>query len=158
MLIEIRPTTRLRGEKALDLTASLSPIFEALREDSLDLSRVRLVCDWVQYKNNFRDVVDVRTIDTPAAEDKIEIAVDLRRSGNGDLAAIVRDVLAGYAEPERLGRVYLEDWTQGTTSLHLGLQFAVLALPRRLGEGHRSPVRAGAARRRERRPQHRRRT
>jgi len=116
MLIEIRPTTRLRGEKALDLSASLLPIFETLREASLDLSRVRLVCDWVQYKSNFRDVVDMRPILTPTAEDKVEIAVDLRRSGNGDLAAIVRNVLAGHAEPSRLGRFYLEDWTQGTTS------------------------------------------
>ncbi|MDQ4039485.1 MAG: hypothetical protein M3313_14305 [Actinomycetota bacterium] len=125
MLVEVRPTRKLRGEQAVNLTACLSPIVAALCEDSLDLSRVRLVCDWVQYKYNFRNVVDVRPILAPpnhngggdqSDEDKLEIAVDLRRCADADLVDIVRDVLANRGDPDALGRVYLEDWAQGTTS------------------------------------------
>ncbi|MDQ3579847.1 MAG: hypothetical protein M3443_20070, partial [Actinomycetota bacterium] len=125
MLVEVRPTKKLRGDRALDLTACLSPIVDALCEDAVDLSRLRLVCDWVQYKKNFRDVIDVRPILSPAArnggsaesgEDNLEIAVDLRRCADTDLAKVVRDVLARRSQPEGLGRVYLEDWSTGTTS------------------------------------------
>jgi len=125
MLVEVRPTRKLRGAKALDLTACLSPIVDALCEDSLDLSRVRLVCDWVQYKNNFREVVDVRPILSPpdhnggsgdSDENRLEIAVDLRRCGGADLADTVRHVLAHRDDPYGLGHVYLEDWSTGTTS------------------------------------------
>jgi len=125
MLVEVRPTRKLRGAGALDLTACLAPIVDALCADSLDLSRLRLVCDWVQYKNNFRELIDVRPILAPVKqngdaanpeEDKLEIAVDLRRCGDGDLAEIVRNVLARRTDPDGLQRVYLEDWSEGTTS------------------------------------------
>lgn len=117
MLVEVRPTNRLRGPKAIDLSACLAPIVDALCEDSLDLSRVRVVCDWVQYKNNFREVVDVRPILSPQEdEDNLEIAVDLRRCGVENLAQIVRDALGGRSEADAPGRLYLEDWSTGTTS------------------------------------------
>ncbi|MDQ3055479.1 MAG: hypothetical protein M3R66_17205, partial [Actinomycetota bacterium] len=125
MLVEVRPSKKLRGARALNLTACLAPILDALCEDSLDLSRLRLVCDWVQYKNNFRDVIDVRPILSPAKQNgraaapddnKLEIAIDLRRCADADLADVVRDVLARRTEPEGLQRVYLEDWSRGTTS------------------------------------------
>lgn len=127
MLVEVRPTKRLRGAKALDLTASLSPIVDALCEDSIDLSRLRVVCDWVQYKNNFREVVDVRPILSPAeynangngseeTDTKLEIAVDLRRCDDVELSSIVREVLSRRQDPDGMGRLYLEDWSTGTSS------------------------------------------
>jgi hypothetical protein len=45
MLVDVRPTTRLRGDKAVDLTASIQPVLEALYEDSVDLSRLGDVRD-----------------------------------------------------------------------------------------------------------------
>jgi len=36
----------------------LGPVVDALATDSVDLSRVRVVCDWVQYRSSFRDVVE----------------------------------------------------------------------------------------------------
>ncbi|MGH8905940.1 MAG: hypothetical protein ACRD0K_05385 [Egibacteraceae bacterium] len=66
MYVDVRPTERLRGSQSIDLAASLGPVIAALANDSVDLARVRVVCDWVQYRNNFRDAVDVRPIMGPA--------------------------------------------------------------------------------------------
>lgn len=131
MLVDIRPTHKLRGARAIDVTASLGPIIEALCEESLDLSRLRLSCDWVQYRGNFRDVIDVRPImlpaldplpDEAAASDEIEIAIDLRRCGDVPLKSVTRETLVresltngsptngpqrDHATPPR---VFLENW------------------------------------------------
>jgi hypothetical protein len=98
VLVDFRPTGKLRGSKPVDVTAALGPVVDALAEDSVDLSRVRVVCDWVQYRNSFRDVVDIRPIlatyghssthgspltPVPLAamvtEDEMEVAIDVRR-------------------------------------------------------------------------------
>ena len=92
MFVDVRPTSRLRGAKAIDAAAAIGPVLEALCEDSVDLARLRIVCDWIQYRANFRDVVDVRAIlpasypgieagrpsSRPDAE-QLEVAIDLRR-------------------------------------------------------------------------------
>lgn len=95
MLLDFRPHTRLRGQAPLDLASSVDPVLAAQREDSADLARVRVVCDWVQYRNNFREMVDLRPIlATPeripgrpeptvvpegVRDDDLEIAIDVRR-------------------------------------------------------------------------------
>ena len=80
MLVDVRPTSRLRGEHPIDVTAALRPIVDALCEDSFDLSRLRVVCDWIQYRHNFRPVVDVRAIlGRNDGGGEVEVAVDLRR-------------------------------------------------------------------------------
>ena len=56
MFVDFRPTSRLRGAKAIDAAAAIGPVFEALCEDSVDLAHLRMVCDWIQYRANFRDV------------------------------------------------------------------------------------------------------
>src|SRR4249919_1936760 len=100
MLIEVRPVARLRGEKAIDITPAVSEMIGALCADSVDLARVRLVCDWVQYKQNFRDVVDVRQVIPGTSADQLEVAVDLRRAGDVDLRAAAREVLALHVRPD----------------------------------------------------------
>ncbi len=126
MLVDVRPTAKLRGDKPLDLSASIEPVLSALCEDSVDLTRLRVVFDWIQYRANFRDVVDVRAIlpakgtsDVPAvdaiSDDQMEIAVDLRRSGEAPLKAAT---LAAIAERNGSGtRVFLESWRPTTESL-----------------------------------------
>src|SRR5215475_13464900 len=86
MLVDIRPDAKMRGEKPVNVVASLGPVVEALCEDTVDLSRVRLVCDWIQYRNNFRTVVDARPIlaaEPPDGMDgkleDLELALDIRR-------------------------------------------------------------------------------
>lgn len=127
MRIDVRPTARLRGSDPVELTAPLGPLLQALREGSIDLSRTRVVCDWIQYRNNFREAIDSRPILAPTAppgvsaddgphEDAVELAVDLRRHGDIDVHSATRQVLNGRANPDALGRVYLEPWRPGKDS------------------------------------------
>ena len=85
MLVDFRPHARLSSPTTpVTIDESLGPVVGALGESGTDLSRVRVVCDWVQYKQNFRDVVEVRPIvsgtpDAPVPEgvrdDDLEVAV-----------------------------------------------------------------------------------
>ncbi|GAA4556556.1 hypothetical protein [Pseudonocardia xishanensis] len=126
MLVDFRPHTRLRGSRPVDIGASVVPVLEALSEGAVDLDKVRLVADWVQYRENFRDVVDLRPIlHTPAArgpagpvpvpmgtrEDDLEIAVDVRRSATLPLRELAADRLRRTG-----GHLALEDWGPGSDS------------------------------------------
>ena len=51
VLVEIRPAARLRGKNAIDLAAALTPALGAvIADDEVDLSRLRVTADWVQYR------------------------------------------------------------------------------------------------------------
>ncbi|MQA14792.1 MAG: hypothetical protein GEV09_11630 [Pseudonocardiaceae bacterium] len=124
MLVDVRPIHKLRGDRAVDVGASLAPVLGALCEDSVDLSRLRVVCDWVQYKGNFRQPVDVRPILAPGTDllaahgtapvaEEIEVAIDLRRSGDGGIKDAVHEALGNRQDasvPSPPARVELEDW------------------------------------------------
>lgn len=121
MLIDFRPHARLRAERPVNLSASVLPVVTALSQTEADLSKVRVVCDWVQYRNNFRDVVDIRPILnntgphalTPngAHGGDIEVAVDVRRVSDAPVSEVASALL--HRETERL---FLEDWTAGSRS------------------------------------------
>ncbi|MGH3671070.1 MAG: hypothetical protein ACRDSH_10600, partial [Pseudonocardiaceae bacterium] len=131
MLVDFRPTGRLRGTKPVDVTAALGPVLDALAEDSVDLSRVRVVCDWVQYRHNFRDVVDIRPImaahghDSPVApvalsavsEDEMEVAIDVRRSCDVPLKQLTQEMIRARGAAVDPTRVRLEPWQATRTSL-----------------------------------------
>ncbi len=126
MLVDVRATHRMRGDRAVDVGAVLAPAIEALAEDPVDLSRLRVVCDWVQYKGNFRQAVDLRPILAPGREppsgngtappaDEIEITLDLRRCSGGGVKEAIGAALAGYRGEQQdtaaaPARVALEDW------------------------------------------------
>jgi hypothetical protein len=131
MQIEIRSTDRLRGTKALDLAPVLTSLGQAAHEGSIDLARLRVVCDWVQYKQNFRGPVDVRRIVPHALEavraqrngasgangneeerEAYEIVVDLRRAASIDFAAQIACAFAPAHAHDSIcdHRQYLEDW------------------------------------------------
>lgn len=124
MLVDFRPHARLRGERRADLGASVLPVVSAISESDTDLEKVRVVCDWVQYRNNFRDVVDVRPIlrsQVPCAEadvhpngasdNDLEIAVDVRRAAGAPLGELTSALLRQAPD-----RVVLEEWTRGSES------------------------------------------
>lgn len=122
MLIDFRPHARLRGERRADLGTSVVPVVTALSESEADLARVRVVCDWVQYRNNFRDVVEIRPILHSAPsdgvpvpmgvrEDDLEVAVDVRRAPHTPLGEVTTSLLRHGPD-----RVFLEDWTAGSDS------------------------------------------
>ncbi|MGH3810094.1 MAG: hypothetical protein ACRDRU_26435, partial [Pseudonocardiaceae bacterium] len=132
VLVDFRPTGRLRGDKPVDVTAALGPVVDALAEDSVDLSRVRVVCDWVQYRSNFRDVVDVRPIlaahghepelmPVPLAavvtEDEMEVAIDVRRAGGVALKELTGERIRSRCSEADPTRTYLEPWLPTSASV-----------------------------------------
>jgi hypothetical protein len=150
VLIDVRPVAKLTGPAPVDVAAALAPVFAALggaagpglaeRSAALDLASVRVVCDWIQYRHNFYEPVEVRPVlaDRPlradqasggfqggrpprptepaAARSGLEIAIDLRRRGDGDLAARVTRALAEQAAPGGTGLVLLEPWQPASES------------------------------------------
>ena len=134
MIIELRATDRLRGPKAVDVSPVLTAILQAARDGAVDPARLRVVCDWVQYRQSFRPPVDLRTIMASALEtaragrngpvgagEAYELAIDLRRSGDVDLAVELADALADRGPPgcgsaRSCRPVYLEPPGPGTAS------------------------------------------
>jgi hypothetical protein len=115
--IDVRAADRLRAKTPLDLAPILAAMTEAARDSELDLGKLRVVCDWVQYRQNFRTVADVRHIMPGALQSNggaYEIGIDLRRATSvEDLAGEIKDAIG------RSGNVgeYLEDWRSGTSSI-----------------------------------------
>jgi hypothetical protein len=104
MDVDLRPVKKLRESAAA--RSALGPIIEAVCASPADLSRLRVVCDWLQYKQNFREPVVARPIGTTDTE----IAVDLRRCADVDVEASVKHAL------EDPGGLALEPWVPGRDS------------------------------------------
>src|SRR5580700_3333433 len=98
VLIDVRPAAKLTGPAPVDVAAALAPVFGALSSAALDLASLRVVCDWIQYRQNFYEPVEVRPVlaNRPHqpepdgagpryARSGLEIAIDLRRCGDGDM-------------------------------------------------------------------------
>ncbi len=126
MLIELRASDdRLRGPKALDAAPILTSAYRAATDSPQDLSRLRVVCDFIQYRQNFRDTVEVRRVepwDIDAGSENgdgqtWEIAIDLRRAKPDTLEASIKQSFADGASGTRLP---LEDWGPGSKSLIWG--------------------------------------
>jgi hypothetical protein len=112
MDLDLRPTKKLRESAAA--RSAIGPIIEAVCASSADLSRLRVVCDWIQYKQNFRDPVVSRAI----ADTDVELAFDLRRCAGlapENLAAEVKQALAG-SGPAGSAGLALEPWVPGRES------------------------------------------
>jgi len=127
--VDVRPVARLRESPAAQ--ATFGPLIQALCASPADLSRLRVVCDWIQYRNNFRDPVACRPVlaGVPEAEAEappereLEIAIDLRRCADADVAALLAEALAGRAGTGTAGPgergpapVMLEPWVPGRDS------------------------------------------
>jgi hypothetical protein len=104
MDVDLRPVKKLRESAAA--RSALGPIIEAVCASPADLARLRVVCDWIQYKQNFREPVVARAI---GATDT-EIAFDLRRCADIDVEASVKHAL------EDAGGMALEPWVPGRDS------------------------------------------
>ncbi|HLK72774.1 MAG TPA: class I SAM-dependent methyltransferase [Streptosporangiaceae bacterium] len=107
MDVDLRPVRKLRESAAT--RQALGPIIEAVCTSPADLATLRIVCDWIQYKQNFRPPVASRKIGAIGTE----IAVDLRRCADiapGDAEAEIKNALA---DPAGLP---LEPWVPGRDS------------------------------------------
>ena len=80
MDVDLRPVKKLRESAAA--RSALGPIMEAVCASPADLARLRVVCDWIQYKQNFREPV----VSRPVGDTDTEIAFDLRRCADIDLS------------------------------------------------------------------------
>ncbi len=136
MRVDVRPVSRLRGSSPVSVTAALEPVIEALCASDVDLSRLSLVCDWIQYRANFREVADVRPVLAPgrggapaadqdddqgpertaSTETGLELAIDLRRGPDADLRSVVAGLLDEHAHPAASTRVPLGPWVTGRHS------------------------------------------
>jgi putative S-adenosyl-L-methionine-dependent methyltransferase len=128
--IDVRPVAKLRGRNPISVAPALGPVLDALSSSSLDLDRVNVVCDWIQYRSNFREPASCRPVlaerprgqaEGPATECALEIAIDLRRTGEVDLATSLKEALAEHAAPagadgQANARVPLEPWLPGSQS------------------------------------------
>lgn len=153
MLIELRASDdRLRGPKAIDASPILTSAYKALTESPADLTNVRVVCDFIQYRQNFRDQVEVRRVepwDIETGNDESdgqmwEIAVDLRRAKPDTIEQSIRSSLSQAGD---FGRVALEDWRPASRSLIWGfnaLYWKALSLwEQATGKGYESALPGG---------------
>jgi hypothetical protein len=146
--IDVRPVAKLRESAAAQ--ATFGPLIQALCASPADLSRLRVVCDWIQYRHNFREPVLCRPVlagvpgepsgpdpaggvgegrlaegDMPDPEPEagppperaLEVAVDLRRCADADVAALIAGALAARSGAGTgPGPVMLEPWVPGRDS------------------------------------------
>jgi len=106
----------------------IAPMIEAICASGADLEHLRVVCDWIQYKSNFRDLVTGRAVPGDAGPGEApagsyEIAVDLRRcaaQAADAFQAAMSAALAAAGAPAGGppdGRVWLEPWGPGRDSM-----------------------------------------
>jgi hypothetical protein len=134
MHIEVRPARRFRDSERV--RGVFAPMIEAISASGADLDRLRVVCDWIQYKASFRDAVMARAVleeavlgEAPAGS--YEIAVDLRQcaaegteafqAAMGAALAAAAGTPGGQADArpgeQADGRVWLEPWVAGRDSM-----------------------------------------
>jgi hypothetical protein len=110
MDVDLRPVRKLRESAAA--RAAVGPILEAVCTAPADLASLRVVCDWIQYKQNFREPVMGR----PVGDVGTEIAFDLRRCAGippETLAEHVKQALQDHGVQPGLA---LEPWVPGRDS------------------------------------------
>jgi len=153
MLIELRASDdRLRGPKAVDAAPLLTSAYRAVASTPTDLSRLRVVCDFIQYRQNFRDAVELRRVEpwdidaaTPEADGQSwEIAIDLRRAKPEVIEASIKE---SFADGTDCARLPLEAWGPGSRSLIWGfnsLYWKALSLwEQATGKGYESALPGG---------------
>ena len=133
MILKLNHT---RGETAAattqDVTAALYALLEEGRIQQDQFSRLRVHLDWIQYKQNFREVVVAAPVDPdpgePAAGESsppyLDLYVDTRQiaPGSTDLHCAILNAIE-HATPGAIpqdspgGRLYLEDFTSYRTSV-----------------------------------------
>ena len=157
MLIELRAADdRLRGPKAVDAAPILTAALKAATDSPVDLSRLRVVCGYIQYRQNFREPVVLRrvrpwAIDAGGPEtdgESWEVAIDLRRAKADLVDTAIKSSLAQAADgQDDCGRVALESWGPGRRSLIWGfnsLYWKALSLwEQATGKGYESALPGG---------------
>src|SRR5216683_4821551 len=157
MLIELRAADdRLRGAKAVDAAPILASALKAATDSPVDLSRLRVICDYIQYRQNFREPVVLRRVQPWAIDpgapgddgESWEVAIDLRRAKPELVEASIKSSLRQASEgKDDCGRVALENWGHGRRSLIWGfstMYWKALSLwEQATGKGYESALPGG---------------
>ena len=134
MHIDVRPVARLRGPGAVDVPAALGPVFTALSASPVDLAAAPAGLRLDPVPQQFLRAGRVppgagragagragaggqRHAGGPARarQDSLEIAIDLRRCGETDLATRIKELLAAPRQAHP-GPVVLEPWVPASGS------------------------------------------
>jgi hypothetical protein len=126
----------LRGDTAAattqEVTAALYALLEEGRIEQDQFSRLRVYLDWIQYKQNFREVVMAAPVDPgPAAPGSgqnappfLDLYVDTRQipPGSNDLHCAILNAIthakaAGLPDAPNPDRLFLEEFTSYRTSV-----------------------------------------
>jgi hypothetical protein len=105
VLIDLRLPSAARG--AEESIAALSSVMAASAEGRLDPTETRVVCDWIQYRNNFRRPVAVRPVLGRHSRMRQEVAIDLRRVDQESCGTELAYALGNETDDV----LYLEAWT-----------------------------------------------
>ncbi len=88
-------------------SVAVASIMRAVADGRLNPTETRVVCDWIQYRGNFREVLSTRPILAPYSRLCRELAVDLRRVDAESFDSQLVSELAG--NDDRAS--FLEPWT-----------------------------------------------
>ena len=126
MVIKLNCVGRAEPE---DLAPVLPALAEAVDGLDLDLSRVAVVLDWVQYRRNFRAPVMVRPFGRDAGSTPhptegplAEIAIDVRRVSGLERSVLVTEIRDRLSKalglvPDIHECIHLEDWVRPSSSV-----------------------------------------
>jgi hypothetical protein len=131
MILKLNHLRRESAATTQDVTAALYALVEEGRLEEDQFSRLRVYLDWIQYKQNFRDVVTAAPVDPepgePAAAEGppfLDLYIDTRQIAPGEtnlhcaiLGAIEHAKPCTAAQPCPTDRFFLEDFTSYRTSV-----------------------------------------
>ena len=105
MLVDLRLSKNAAERSKDGALAATSAVVRALADGAVDASSVRVECDWIQYRNNFREPIALRQV-LGRRRRGTEVAIDLRQLEKLDADAALSSVLAS----DPVGVVHLEPW------------------------------------------------
>lgn len=121
MLIRLNQPAQLQAKRQLSLAAVMGPFAEAVEQSRHDLRHLRVVFDWVQYKNSFRDALAPRMFLDEWGKQRSgagELAIDLRQIDPERFVAQFDEAVERFMEPDAdRDRLYLEDFVPGSESV-----------------------------------------
>lgn len=154
MLVDFRPTGRLRGSKPVNVTAALCPVVDALAADSVDLSRVCVVSDWSstaaasRRRRHPADSGDpLRRLGAGAGaasgvmiKDEMEVTIDVRCCCDVPLRELTGELLRACFGDAGPSRIDLEPWLATSVSGLWEFNALVLDGSGPVGASHRPPM------------------
>jgi hypothetical protein len=99
----------LKNHQGVDAGPLLAALCQAVEDSAIDPGRLAVPLDWVQYRKNFRPPIDARRYLLPdgSPDSAHEVAIDVRRLKEEDVAASLRAALAYLAGAPAAGEAAL---------------------------------------------------